>query len=123
MKYATEYNAIRGFRRSFAHLAHLSNDMIRCDFINSESDGYTISLEAVADYEADLLGAPSMNPRLVGVPMLRRSIKAKGATFAARALFSSLPSGTPRKDAIAAAVANGIAFYTARTQYQNWKAA
>lgn len=55
--------------------------------------------------------------------MLRRSMKPKGVTARARAFFASLPADTARKDAMAAAVANGIAFYTARTQYQNWKAA
>lgn len=123
MTYTTEHNAIRGFRRSFPHLAALSNDMVRADFLNRNADGYTIAIEAVADYEADLLGDASMTPRLEGVPMLRRSMKRKGATNAVRAFFAALPAGTARKDAMFAAVEAGFAFYTARTQWQNWKVA
>lgn len=123
MKYASDFNAIRGFRRNFAILADLSDDMIRADFIDRDGEAYTINLEAVADYQNERLGAASATPRIEGVPMLRRSIKPKGATHRARTFFASLPAGTARKDAMAAAVANGIAFYTARTQYQAWRAA
>lgn len=122
MTYATDFTAIRGFRRNFAHLAHISNDLVRCDFVNREGDAYTISIEAVADYEADRFGALRAN-RYVGVPALRRSIKAKGATTRVRQFFASLPAGTSRKDAVAAAVDAGFAYCTARTQYQIWKAA
>lgn len=123
MFYMSEHNAIRGFRRNFAHLATLSNEMIRADFINCDQRGFSISIEAVADYEAEKFGDASMTPRIEGVPMLRRSIKRNGATTRARDLFASLPAGTARKVAIAVAVESGIAFYTARTQYQNWIAA
>jgi len=123
MTYTSEYNAIRGFRRCFPHLAALSNEMIRCDFVNVSGSIYTISIEAVAAYEADILGEASETPRVCGVPMLRRSVKPKGATAKVRAFFDRLPSGTPRKEALLAAVEAGFAFYTARTQYQAWRAA
>lgn len=43
-----------------------------------------------------------------------------GAVNFCHALFNELPAGTRRKDAIQAAVDKGVAFYTARTQYQKW---
>ena len=54
------------------------------------------------------------------VPVLRKSVE-QGAVSRSWDVFSSQPEGTSRKDAIAAAVAAGVAFYTARTQYQKWK--
>jgi hypothetical protein len=123
MTYSSDCNAIRGFRRTFPHLAGLSDEMIRADFINREAAGYTISIEAVADYEAERFGEASMTPRIEGVPMLRRSTKRAGATKAVRAFFASLPVGTARKEAIAKAVDAGFAFYTCRTQWQAMRAA
>lgn len=123
MTYSSDFNAIRGFRRSFPHLAHLSDEMIRADFVNKDDRGYAISIEAVADYENERFGEASATPRVEGVPMLRRSIKRKGATSAVRQFFAQLPVGTPRKDAIAAAVEVGFAFYTCRTQWQAMRAA
>lgn len=122
MTYTTDHNAIRGFRRTRAHLASLSNDAIRCDFVDGQAGGYTINLEAVADYEADRFGALRMNTYR-DIPAVRRSIKAKGATVRVRQFFNSLPANTSRKDAVAAAVEAGFAYATARTQYQIWKAA
>jgi hypothetical protein len=117
LTFSTKSNAIRGFRQHFPALAaDLSNDMVRADFINVDASGCSISLEAVADYQQDVLGVVTHN-RLEGVPMLRRSVS-KGVVGQARALFATLPAGTTRRDAIATAVAQGIAFYTARTQYQ-----
>jgi hypothetical protein len=118
--FANKSNAIRGFRQHFASIAaSMSNDAIRMDFLNVEADGrVSINLEAVADYQQDRLGVVSHN-QLVGVPMLRRSMSG-GAVALSHQLFAKLPAGTPRKDAIALAVGHGIAFYTARTQYQRW---
>lgn len=116
-QYATEYNAIRGFRRSFAHLANLDNDTIRMDMVNADQDGFKVSLEAVADYEADQFGVSKVQ-RIEGVPMLRRSIIRKGTVARVREFFARLPAGTTRKAAIAAAVEAGFAYATARTQYQ-----
>lgn len=118
--YATEYNAIRGFRRNFAHLASLSNDTIRMDVVNVEAGKHTISLDMVAEIEADTFGE-TKTQRIEGVPALRRTVgNAKGATVRVREFFSSLPAGIARRDAIAAAVDAGFAYATARTQYQNW---
>lgn len=101
--YTSDYNAIRGFRRQFPHLAALSTDMIRCDFVNREAGVFTISLEAVADYEADRMGELNAR-RYQDVPALRRSLSPKGATSRVRAFFSTLAEGTSRKDAVSAAV-------------------
>ena len=114
--FQSEYNAIRGFRRAFPHLADLSNDAIRMDII----DGNALNLEGVAAFEADRFGA-LRTVTYSEVPMLRRSVKAKGATARVRAFFSTLPAGTSRRDAIAAAVNAGFAYCTCRTQYQVWK--
>lgn len=117
--YTTTHNATRGFRRNYAHLASLSNDMILCDFVNVGPTAVTISLEAVADYEADRMGALRTTTYL-DVPAVRRSNQRKGATARVRAFFASLPA-MPRKNAIVLAVEAGFAYCTARTQYQVWK--
>lgn len=52
-------------------------------------------------------------------PRLLRRSRFTGAVNAAHALFDANPD-LKRKDAVALAVENGIAFYTARTQYQAW---
>lgn len=44
----------------------------------------------------------------------------EGAVAFCHQLFAELPAETRRKDAIQAAVDKGVAFYTARTQYQKW---
>lgn len=123
VKFSNKSNAIRGFRQHFETIAKdLSNDMIRCDFIDTNIDGTcSINLAAVADYQADRLGVVNEGG-IVGVPMLRRSVS-RGVVSKAHALFATLPAGTRRCDAIAAAVDTGIAFYTARTQYQAWSKA
>lgn len=120
LTFSNKSNAIRGFRQHFADLAStMDNDTIRMDFLDSNQDGsYSINIEAVADYQQDRLGVVNHN-RLEGVPMLRRSVS-RGVVGKAHELFAKLPAGTARKDAIAAAVAQGIAFYTARTQYQRF---
>ena len=121
--FSNKSNVLRAFRQHFADLAAtLSNDAIRTDFIDSNQDGtYSINIEAVADYQNDRLGVVTNN-KLEGVPMLRRSVS-RGVVGKAHQLFATLPAGTQRKDAIAAAVASGIAFYTARTQYQRFSKA
>jgi len=116
LTFSNASNAVRGFRTSFPGMASFSNDAIRAEFIDSNSDGtYTINIEVVADAQQERLGVVS-GGAVEGVPMLRRSV-AGTSTAKARALFASLPAGTSRKDALDIAVRAGIAFYTARTQY------
>jgi hypothetical protein len=120
LTFSNASNAVRGFRQHFPMLAErMGNELIRADFLNVDAGGYTINLEAVADYQNELLGVVTHN-RLEGVPMLRRSVS-RGVVGKVRALYVKLPAGTTRRDAIAAAVAQGIAFYTARTQYQAFR--
>ena len=117
--YSNRSNAIRGFKQNFPTIAAtMDNETIRMDFIDAEADCYSINLEAVADWQQERLGVVSGN-KLVGVPMLRRSMS-RGVVSKAHELFANLPAGTKRKDAIAVAVQSGIAFYTARTQYQRF---
>lgn len=118
LTYSNASNAVRGFRQLFPHLSgRLDNSTIRGDFINREQDGsFSISTEAVADYEAELAPVVKAGSLVVGVPLLRKSVVGS-STAKARALFANLPAGTTRKDALDLAVRNGIAFYTARTQY------
>lgn len=120
--YTSDFTAIRGLRRQFPHLARLSDEALRMEVIDRDGDAYTINLEALAYVEADLLGELRATT-YVDVPALRRSRKPKGATARVRAFFASLPAGTTRKEAVAAAVEAGFAYCTARTQYQVWKAA
>ena len=64
------------------------------------------------------------------IPIVRKSV-VTNPVHAAWDIFDNLlakskqPGGAPlrRKDAIAYAVDHGVAFYTARTQYQSWKVA
>lgn len=123
LTFSNASNAVRGFRQHFADLARtMSNDAIRMDFIDSNMDGsYSINLGMVADEQQARIGVVTHN-RIEGVPMLRRSVS-RGVVGQAHKLFAKLPAGTPRKEAIAAAVAQGIAFYTARTQYQAFRKA
>jgi len=87
------------------------------------------ALALAAAVAAAKLNTPAPAPVKVEIPMLRKSL-VKTPVFASWDMFDSLrkaaeEAGTPlrRKDAVAYAVAAGIAFYTARTQYQSWKTA
>lgn len=111
-------NAVRGFRQHFPELAEgRDGDTIRAMYLN----GSSIDLEAVAAVQAERMGAVA-GSTLLGVPVLRRSVGGC-ATTRARRVYDTLPGGTPRAAAIAAAVESGIAYYTARTQYQRWSKA
>lgn len=118
LTYSNASNAVRGFRQLFpVEAGRLDNATIRGDFLdkNSADGSYTINVEAVAEYQQEYAGVV-IGSTVVGVPVLRRSVGVS-ATSRARALFANLPAGTSRKDALDLAVRNGIAFYTARTQY------
>lgn len=121
LTFSNTSNAVRGFRQHFPMLAErLSNEGIQREFLDLNRDRtVSINLEMVADTQQELLGVVTHN-RLEGVPMLRRSVS-RGVVGQAHKLYAKLPAGTTRRDAIAAAVAQGIAFYTARTQYQAFR--
>lgn len=115
LTFSNPSNAVRAFRQYFPTLAGtLDGNCIKGSYL----DCNTISIEAVADVQQELLGPVAHNV-LLGVPVLRRSV---GGSVVARAhaVYDALPTGTTRRDAIAAAGGAGIAFYTARTQYQRW---
>lgn len=86
------------------------------------SEHVVINLGAVADLQADLMGAPKFRTTL-GVPALRRSVAPEGAVARCRALYNGLAEGTTRREAVATAVSMGIAYNTAATQYQRWNKA
>lgn len=121
LTYSTKSNAIRGFRRQFPDVAAwYGNEFIQSEFIAPTAQGVVIEIENVALDQTDHLGEVA-GSTLVGVPVLRRSAAQVGRPVAkAHALFDTLPADTKRRDAIAAAVDAGIAYYTARTQYQAW---
>jgi hypothetical protein len=118
LTFSNASNAVRGFKTMYPELA-LNNETIRAELLDRNSDGsYSINLEVLAEIQQERLGVVTYN-RLEGVPMLRRSVS-RGVVSKTRAFYATLPAGTARKDAIAAAVSQGIAFYTARTQYQRF---
>ena len=93
------------------------------------SDCHNLECEANPEYEPELDnedGPPVQPLRPIkgtgsykDVPLRRRTTDG-GAVSWAWSVFDGMPAGTTRKDAIAHAVKVGIAFYTARTQYQKW---
>lgn len=113
--YTTAANAVRGFKRAHAALAEgLSTSEIRARFIVAGEDGFTIEIPAKKKTQT-----------LKGVPVLRRSDEPQGATHAVREFFAQYVEEHPkatRKACIAAAVDNGFAYFTARTQYQRFHA-
>jgi hypothetical protein len=115
LTFSNPSNAVRAFRQYFPELAEgLDGNTIKGAYLDRNS----INIGLVALAQADRKGEATHN-LLLGVPVLRKS--AGGSAVArAHSLFASLPAGTTRRDAIAAAVDQGVAFYTARTQYQRW---
>lgn len=93
------YNHKRSAVRA-ARAAMVKNPSVTGYVINETEAGWTFSLVT---------------------PIRRRSIVA-GACSKVWTIASQMP-GARRKDVVAAAVAQGIAFYTARTQYQAWHSA
>lgn len=119
--YTSKANAIRGFKRANQALAEgLDNATILERFI-VEADGiFTIQLDKVAPV--------TIKTRIYkGVKLLRRSVEPEGITSAVHDMFDEYQAEAEeagrtlkRKDFIAKAVRDGVAYYTARTQYQKW---
>ena len=108
-------------------------DPAQCDECGHElaspgSDCHNAECTANPEYEPELETdvpiAPLRDIKGTGaykdVPLRRRTIEA-GAVSWAWSVFDAMPAGSKRKAAIAEAVRQGIAFYTARTQYQKWQ--
>lgn len=114
--YASAATAVRGFKRANQALAEgLSNAEIRDRFIVASDDGFTIVIPVMKKKTAILKG----------VQLRRRSVEPEGATNAVREFFAQYVEEHPtatRKDCIAAAVRDGFAYFTARTQYQKFHA-
>lgn len=66
--------------------------------------------------------SPLSHAKMVLLNKITRASKAKSPVKLAWETFDA-NRGKTRKDSIDAAIAKGVAFYTARTQYQAWKQA
>jgi hypothetical protein len=114
--YSTAATAVRGFKRANADLAQgLSTTEIRARFIQEQDGSFVIVMPT----------KKAKTQTLKGVPVRRRSVEPDGATHAVRAFFAEFVIENPkatRKDCIAAAVSDGFAYFTARTQYQKFHA-
>lgn len=139
--YSSKSNAVRGYRSENPDTP-LTNEELR-DFAVQKDDGrWCVEGEygfGVPDEDADDVvsdedegvenedGPPVQPLRPIkgtgsykDVPLRRRSTDG-GAVNWAWSVFDSMPADATRKEAIAKAVKVGIAFYTARTQYQRWQ--
>lgn len=120
MTYSSKSTAIRGFRRLHQVLAEgLSNQQIAEQFIRTDAEGkFTIELPATVTVKTRIYK---------GVQLRRRSLEPEGITSAVHEMFDEYQAEAEeagrtlkRKDYIAKAVRDGVAYYTARTQYQKW---
>lgn len=99
------------------------------ELASPNSDCHVADCEANPEYEPELDNedGPAVGPlrpikgtgSYKDVPLRRRTTDG-GAVSWAWSVFDGMPAGTTRKAAISEAVRVGIAFYTARTQYQKW---
>jgi len=120
--YTIKATAIRGFRRAQQRLAEgLDSAQIFDRYIVANEDGtFSIKLDKVA--------APVVKSRIYkGVALRRRSEEPEGITSLVHDMFSEYEAEAEergvtlkRKDFIAKTVRDGVAYYTARTQYQKW---
>lgn len=123
LTYSSDSNALRGLRRAFPDLCEgRSADFLRAEYLGECGQRSVVELNNVALAQADRLGEVA-GSTMPGVPVLRRSASGTRPVSLAWSVYSRLPAGTSRRDAVAAAVAQGVAFYTARTQYQRWSRA
>jgi len=119
--YNIKSNAVRGFKSSHQDLADgLANATIVDLYIVEVEGGFSIKLDKVA--------APTKRRHIYkGVPFRRRSQEPEGITSIVHDMFDEYQAEAEeagrelkRKDYIAKAVRDGVAYYTARTQYQKW---
>lgn len=121
MTYSSKSTAIRGFRRAHQALADgLDNATILERFIVEADGAFSIQLDKVAPVVVK-------TRILKGVALRRRSVEPIGITSAVHEMFDEYQAEAEergielkRKDFIAKAVRDGVAYYTARTQYQKW---
>lgn len=113
--FSNRSNAVRGFKAT--NETALSNEILR-GMVQELAPGRFAVVVPVSVPDSVVTMSP-----LKGVPMVRRSAR-EGAVAESHSHFSTYAAkageAMTRKGAVAYAVANGIAFYTARTQYQRW---
>lgn len=120
--YSSKSNAVRGYRTANPD-SNLTREQLN-DAVVELDGGFAVDpakLEPVVT-------ATRKRHIYKGVPWKRFSDEQEGATSAVRDFFEDYLAEAAedggerpsRKDFIAAAVAEGFAYYTARTQYQRW---
>lgn len=118
--YTSKANAIRGFKRTEQLLADgLDNAAISERFIvQLESGAWAIRVPAEVTAKTRIYK---------GVQLRRRSVDPIGITAEVHNMFADYEAEAEdrgvtlkRKDYIAKAVRDGVAYYTARTQYQKY---
>lgn len=107
---------------------HLSNGLMDFDTV-ADSTGSEKAAFAEQQNEWSCMGCGAQWGKVIvlkgtkarGEPLRHYTNKSTvdGAVALCRSIYAGLPDAR-RKDAIAAAVEQGVAFYTARTQYQKW---
>lgn len=117
--FSNRSNAVRGFMAANADTA-LSAANARTLVQEVQPGRFAVVVPAPTPVVAEPVVIESS---LKGVPFVRASLVEKPVARA-HALFADYAAEAgedmSRKGAVAYAVANGIAFYTARTQYQRW---
>lgn len=119
--YSSKSNALRAFKTVHPELVgELDNAAITEQYLRKQEDGtWAIVIpEGVKVIKRQLYK---------GVPFRRRSLEPEGITSLVHEMFDEYQADAEernqtltRKQFIARAVRDGVAFYTARTQYQKW---
>lgn len=134
--YTNKSNAQRAIKAAGEYAAAVSNQ-----FITTVQNGFVVDLNEVSEYEKNARAnyAAQEAQRALELAKPVKVAKAKPAKVAKVYTEKSHEStivrpckqvwhiadsmkGSSRKEVIAACEAAGIAFFTARTQYQSWKA-
>jgi hypothetical protein len=119
--YSTKANARRAARQQLGEEAVEDQDFELMEI--GEQYGYRVLVDGLADNtqgETDeaATGLTDAAPTAVTKPRTKSTVA--NPVQLVWALANSMPRAK-RKDIIAACVEQGVAFYTARTQYQLWK--
>jgi hypothetical protein len=120
--YAAIATAIRGMKRANETAAKYENDALK-QYIVSEGERFAIDWGA---FDAAVNTKPTAKTKPLKGVTFRRKSEIEGVVAYCHELFDFIYDDDPatkRKDAIAIACDNGVAYYTARTQYQKWFAA
>jgi len=130
MVYSTKANALRGFRRTEQALADgKDNATITEMYLRYVAVGDGTKYPGPAGHGWIIEIPADAKKRYIykGVPLRRRSEEPEGITSAVHDMFDEFRDEAEergvtlkRKDFIAKAVKAGVAYYTARTQYQKW---